>query len=92
MSEFSGQDLCYFPAASPPDGVIPNFVDPESLATTTFAFGIILTSCATLVVTVRLYINWGKLNWADCECLHCVTIREFLRTNNEKILWRSRLL
>ncbi|KAJ0123762.1 hypothetical protein J7T55_012231 [Diaporthe amygdali] len=65
MSEFSGQDLCDFPAASPPDGVIPNFVDPESLATTTFAFGIILTSCATLVVAVRLYINWGKLNWAD---------------------------
>lgn len=65
MSGSQGVDLCSFPAATPPHGVTSNFVDPESLATTTISFGIILTTCAVLAVIARLYINWGKLDWAD---------------------------
>ncbi|ROW17427.1 hypothetical protein VPNG_00982 [Cytospora leucostoma] len=61
----TGIDLCAYPAATPPDGVVPNFVNPTSLASATVSICIILTTWAVLTVAARLHTNWGELNAAD---------------------------
>lgn len=64
-----GIDLFTMPVATPPPGVTSNFVDPESLATTTMSVAISILSLTALVVSVRLFSNYHAirgLGWNDC--------------------------
>lgn len=64
-----GLDLNKIPAAPPPEGLIPNFVDPPSLAPVVTA-----VCCAMIVLEVffggiRFYISLSaqrKLGYDDC--------------------------
>ncbi|GFF33521.1 hypothetical protein IFM61606_01907 [Aspergillus udagawae] len=60
-----GTDLCAIPAAQPPPGLTPNFVDPPSLAGATIAVTTVTLAWATLFTAARLYTNFRKLHWAD---------------------------
>ncbi|KAE8350515.1 hypothetical protein BDV28DRAFT_162899 [Aspergillus coremiiformis] len=60
-----GTDLCSIPAAIPPPGQTPNFVDPPTLAAATIAVSAITIALATLFTAARLYTNIRKLRWAD---------------------------
>ena len=56
------------PALAPPEGVVPNFVDPENLAYT--SLWIVLLVIATVFVWVRMYTKiriTKKANLEDCE-------------------------
>ena len=71
-SEVDSSNLARTPALEPPAGVIPNFVNPESLTTVTVIVMTICISLATvglgLRVTARFYID-RKLHWDDCGYL-----------------------
>lgn len=60
-------DLCAIPAAQPPAGQTPNFVDPPSLAAVTIAVTTVVLAWATLFTVVRVYTNYRKLKLADCK-------------------------
>lgn len=62
-------DPSAIPAAAPPPGVTSNFVNPESLASTTMGIGICMLVLTAFVVTVRLFSNYKAargLGWDDC--------------------------
>ncbi len=65
MSDSGG--LCAFPAAIPPDGVKPNFVDPETLAPVSIAVCTLSMTAAFIFTAGRLFANRRKLAWSDCE-------------------------
>ncbi|GIJ98279.1 hypothetical protein Aspvir_000395 [Aspergillus viridinutans] len=60
-----GTDLCAIPAAQPPPGQAPNFVNPPSLASATIAVTTVTLAWAALFTAARLYTNFRKLTWAD---------------------------
>lgn len=52
-----GVDPSKSPAAIPPPGVNPNFVDPPSLKAAALAISIALMAIATILVAVRLFVR-----------------------------------
>ncbi|KAJ4861648.1 hypothetical protein T069G_02602 [Trichoderma breve] len=60
-----GTDLCQLPAAMPPPGVVPNFVDPESLAPALIAVSAVMLTWSTIFIAARLWMNWRDLKLAD---------------------------
>ena len=55
----------------PPPGVVPNFVDPYSLADPIRAVGIFCMVLTTLTTVIRLYTKFCIIKshgWADCKC------------------------
>jgi len=64
---FPGLDLCAFPAGIPPEGQVPNFVNPTTLAPVTIALCSVLTALAVIFATARMYVNWRKLKLSDCQ-------------------------
>lgn len=62
-----GTDLCQLPAAMPPPGVVPNFVDPESLAPALIAVSAVMLTWSTIFIAARLWMNWRDLKLADCK-------------------------
>lgn len=62
-----GVDLCAIPAGVPPDGQLPNFVNPPSLKTTTIVVAVLMTVWALTFVVVRIIVNRRKLSWSDCK-------------------------
>ncbi|KAM6477264.1 hypothetical protein HDV62DRAFT_373269 [Trichoderma sp. SZMC 28011] len=60
-----GVDLCQIPASLPPPGVVPNFVDPESLAGAIIAVSVVMLTWSTTFVAARLWMNWRNLKLAD---------------------------
>jgi hypothetical protein len=62
-----GLDLCLFPAAVPPKGQLPNFVNPPSLQVPVIAVGVVVTTISTIFTAIRVYVNRRKLYVADCE-------------------------
>ncbi|KAF7171688.1 hypothetical protein CNMCM5623_004002 [Aspergillus felis] len=60
-----GTDFCAIPAAQPPPGQTPNFVNPPSLAGATIAVTTVTLTWAVLFTVARLYTNFRKLHWAD---------------------------
>lgn len=62
-----GIDLCAIPAGVPPDGQLPNLVNPPSLMTTTIVVGVLMTVWALTFVVVRIIVNRMKLSWSDCK-------------------------
>ena len=70
-------DYCQLPSGVSPDGEY-NLVDPESLAPTITGISIFLTVWSTIFLAGRFFVNFRKLNAADCEyyyltsCLHCL--------------------
>lgn len=61
-----GVDPCTIPAAVPPDGQLPNLVNPTSLATATIVTSVLLTVWALVFVAARVMVNRRKLSWSDC--------------------------
>lgn len=62
-----GVDLCALPAGVPPDGQLPNLVNPPSLETTTIVIGVLVTVWALAFVVIRIVVNRRKLSWSDCK-------------------------
>ncbi|PTB68949.1 hypothetical protein BBK36DRAFT_2315 [Trichoderma citrinoviride] len=60
-----GVDLCLVPAAMPPPGVVPNFDNPESLATAIIAVTVVMLTISTIFLAVRVFTNFPKYNSAD---------------------------
>jgi hypothetical protein len=63
----SGVDLCQVPAAMPPPGVVPNFVNPASLATAIIAVSVVMLTISTIFLAARVVTNFPKYNKADCK-------------------------
>lgn len=58
------------PLTPNPSGAPPNFVDPETLAPTTLATGVVFIILSTLCVATRIYAglkNVRKLRLDDCK-------------------------
>jgi hypothetical protein len=62
-----GANLCDYPAATPPDGVLPNFVDPYSLAPVVTGISVLTYSLAILFTIARLYFYFPKWKLSDCR-------------------------
>ncbi|TGJ78260.1 hypothetical protein E0Z10_g10498 [Xylaria hypoxylon] len=60
-----GADLCLLPSGPPPDGVMPNFVDPIDLSKQTLILSILLTVISSIFVTGRIIAHWRKMALAD---------------------------
>ncbi|KAL6806622.1 hypothetical protein GGI42DRAFT_321698 [Trichoderma sp. SZMC 28013] len=60
-----GVDLCQIPASPPPPGVVPNFVDPESLAGALIAVSAVMLTWSTIFLAARMWMNWRNLKLAD---------------------------
>ncbi|KAL7938507.1 hypothetical protein V8C35DRAFT_328564 [Trichoderma chlorosporum] len=60
-----GADLCQIPATAPPPGVVPNFVDPISLASALIAVSAVMLTWSTIFIVARIWMNWGKFKLAD---------------------------
>ncbi|RYP34521.1 hypothetical protein DL767_004233 [Monosporascus sp. MG133] len=58
-------DLCTVPAGLPPEGVLPNLNNPESLGPTVIGVGVVLCVISTVFTVGRLYTNWKKMHSAD---------------------------
>ncbi|KAL7951824.1 hypothetical protein V8C42DRAFT_339731 [Trichoderma barbatum] len=60
-----GADLCQIPAAPPPPGVVPNFVDPESLSTAIIAVSTVMLVWSTIFMAARIWMNFRDFKLAD---------------------------
>ncbi|KAH8892600.1 hypothetical protein GQ53DRAFT_822805 [Thozetella sp. PMI_491] len=58
-------DLCAIPAGIPPDGVIPDFENPPSLAPAMIATITILSAASVSITFGRLYANRRRLHISD---------------------------
>lgn len=68
--ESLGFDLSKIPAAPPPPGVIPNFVDPPSLANMPRIFTYVTLPPMILFLAMRMYVRifvTHKIGLDDCE-------------------------
>jgi hypothetical protein len=63
----AGSDLCQLPAAIPPPGVVPNFVNPESLAGGIVATAAVMLTWSSIFVAVRIWMNWRNFKLVDCK-------------------------
>lgn len=59
-------DLCAIPGGHPPDGVLPNFENPPSLAPAMIAVMTLMSTFSILIVAGRLYVNRTRLHASDC--------------------------
>ncbi|KAI5921810.1 hypothetical protein F4810DRAFT_325326 [Camillea tinctor] len=60
-----GVDPCTVPSGMPPPGQTWNFDNPVSVASITIAICTIMTACALVFVTARIYVNKRALNLSD---------------------------
>jgi hypothetical protein len=58
-------DLCQIPALRHPDGLEPNFDDPESLSTVAIVIACLLTAVSCVVVSGRIYANYPNFSIGD---------------------------
>ena len=70
-------ELLNGPAAKPPLGVVPNFVDPTSMNTTSISVISICLIVGTLAVLIRSYTKLlliKSIAYEDCKCkLSCLS-------------------
>lgn len=60
-------DLCAIPGGQPPDGVLPNFENPPSLAPAMIAVISLMSTFSILVVAGRLlHVKQARLCASDC--------------------------
>lgn len=62
--------LANYSALLPPDGVMPNFVDPYTRGPVIIIVGSILVVLMILFVVVRIYVKMcinRKMHWDDCQ-------------------------
>ena len=60
------------PAARPPQGVAPNFVNPSDLVALTYGLASIFTALVTVSVAIRIFTKWKIVRSVvieDCESL-----------------------
>jgi hypothetical protein len=66
-------DLYNMPAAMPPPGVIPNFIDPPSLKLELLIINVVFTTLMMIFVAIRLssrgFIS-KQIGIDDCKTLH----------------------
>ena len=70
MSLPPGTDLSKIPALEPPPGVIPDFVNPPSLAKTLIIVNVIFMVLMVIFVALRVYskaLVIRAMGWDDCE-------------------------
>ena len=67
MDDFSGIDLCAYPTAPPPEGMVSNFEDRGTLAPTVIGVCAVVMALALLTTTGRVFANRRQLAWSDCE-------------------------
>ncbi|KAK3317713.1 hypothetical protein B0T19DRAFT_435452 [Cercophora scortea] len=60
-----GLDPCLIPGGPVPDGVVPNFDNPESLAAVTISVCTLTTALAVFFAGTRIFVNRRKLSWGD---------------------------
>lgn len=65
----SGLDLCKYAAATPPNGLTSNFIDPPTYSPVVVAITAIMLAFAIIFTTGRLFANWKELLWSDYFCL-----------------------
>lgn len=75
------------PAIKPPDGVIPDFIHPESRAHYCIAVHTVVLTIATLFIAMRMYVKLRitrSPGWDDCKSLHCLSVshKSFSLTDN----------
>ena len=64
--------LSGFPAATPPPGVVPNFVNPENQNREFYAITGTLFGITFVLFLNRMYVKLFKIqkhSWDDCKCL-----------------------
>lgn len=57
------------PALTPPEGVTPNFVDPETYVYLPLVFSFVCLALATIMLAARLFtrlVIMKKMAWEDC--------------------------
>lgn len=72
LASIPPEQLALLPAAQPPPGVKPNFVNPESCGTAVVIGLAIPSAVMSIVVLLRLYTKAyivRSLSWDDCESL-----------------------
>lgn len=65
-----GLPLSQVPALEPPPGVIPNLVNPPSLANTVIVVSVVFLTLMLFFVSIRIYtkgVLLRSLGWEDCE-------------------------
>ena len=71
-TKMSQAELAQLPAAAPPLGVTPNFVDPESCGNAVIVVLTVFSALTTLVVVLRMYTRMcisKSVGWDDCGSL-----------------------
>lgn len=61
MSGLEGLDLSQIPAGTPPPGVIPNFVNPDTKANAVTAVSVVMMTITALMVSARLWSNFSSM-------------------------------
>lgn len=69
-------DLCKIPAGPPPEGITSNFVNPPSLGPPVIAVMSITVAWGALFTAARLYLNFHRLRWTDCESWSCAFVNK----------------
>lgn len=70
LADVNPADLVNFSALPPPDGVIPNLVDPYTAGPVIIKVGSILVALMILFVVARIYVKMcinRKMHWDDCQ-------------------------
>jgi hypothetical protein len=60
-----GFDLCSIAAGPHPDGLPPNFVNPETLAPAIITISVFLTVLAVFICSGRFWVNRHSFKWGD---------------------------
>lgn len=81
LSSIPPAQLALLPAAKPPDGVIPNLVNPESCGPAVIVALAISSGLMSVFVILRMYTKLRivrKMDWDDCKFLGLVPLSRWL--------------
>lgn len=67
MDNFSGVDLCAYPAGQPPQGMVSNLEDRGTLVPSVIKVCTVMMALAVLATSGRVFANRKQLAWSDCE-------------------------
>lgn len=73
LSSIPPAQLALIPAAKPPDGVIPNLVNPDSCGPAVVAALAVSSALMSVFVILRMYTKIKivrSTDWADCKLSH----------------------
>lgn len=76
LSSLPPAQLALLPAAKPPDGIIPNLIDPESCGPAVIAALAVCSALMSFFVILRMYTKFRivhSIDWDDCELFESCT-------------------